>query len=62
MTRCRVEQDELDFDLGRGQWAVESLFDFAEPVAELEPEPLKRPGKWVKGPGGFESYITKEEK
>jgi len=33
MTRCRVEQDELDYDTQQGQWEpVKSIFDY-------EPEP-----------------------
>jgi hypothetical protein len=39
---------------------VESIFDYADLVVELEPEDLKRPGKRVKR-GGFEVYVTDEE-
>ena len=61
MSRCRVEQDELDYDMKQGQWApVKSLFDYADPVDELEPEIIKRPGTWRRINGG-EFYVLDEK-
>ena len=61
MTRCRVEQEELDYDMQQGQWApVKSLFDYAEPVEELEPEVIKRPGKWRRV-GNTEFYVREDK-
>ena len=47
MSRCRIEQDELDYDTQQGQWAP-SLFDDAEPVEELEPEKHSLDGHYEK--------------
>jgi len=61
MSRCRVEQEELDYDMQQGQWApVKSLFDYAEPVEELEPEVIKRPGKWRRV-GNTEFYVREDK-
>jgi len=56
--RDSVEQDELDYDTGKGRWEpIKSLFIDAEPVFDLEPEILKKPGRWVKcGDTPFEVY------
>jgi len=43
MTRCRVEQDELDFDTQQGQWkSFDDKFDsiFLDVVEDEEPEPM----------------------
>lgn len=58
MLKSHAEQDELDFDTQQGRWEpVKSLFDEADDVTELEPEVLKKPGKWMKcGDSGFEVY------
>ena len=33
MTRCRVDQDELDYDTQQGQWEpVKSIFDYENDV------------------------------
>jgi len=42
---------------------VKSLFDWfedAEPILDLEPEVLKKPGKWMKMHGGGEVYVVDE--
>ena len=57
MTRCRVEQDELDHDMQQGQWApVKSLFEFADDVEELGPEE-HRPTGYYKRVGGIDIFI-----
>lgn len=67
MTRCRVEQDELDYDTQQGQWAREkgepSVFDYTDDIAALEPERKKRPdGTYTDGPSleQFQNGMTFE--
>ena len=61
MSRCRVEQDELDYDTKQGAWeSVQSLFEYSEPVEELEPEIIKRPGTWRKV-GNTEFYVREDK-
>jgi hypothetical protein len=54
MTRCRVEQDELDHDTQQGQWkSVDDTFDsiFLDTVEALEPEPTPRHGRYIREGG-----------
>jgi len=63
--RDRVEQAELDHDTQGAlfnviaEHPVRSLFDCCDDVEELEPEILKKPGKWVKR-GSMEVYVEDE--
>ena len=54
MTRCRVEQDELDHDTQQGQWkSFDDTFNsiMLDTVEDLEPERFKRPdGTYTDGP------------
>ena len=47
MSRCRVSEDELDYDTQQGQWKP-SIFDHMDEVAELEPDTNHSlDGHWV---------------
>ena len=59
MTRCRVEQDELDYDTQQGQWkSFDDKFDsiFLDVVEDLEPEPTPRHGRYIRE-GGKDVFI-----
>lgn len=58
MTRCRVEQDELDYDTHQGQWEpVKSIFDYDNDVdwmVDTEHATQSKPDK-------FELDLAREE-
>ncbi len=64
--RDRTDQAEIDFDTKGAlfnviaEHPVRSLFDGCDDVKELEPEIIKKPGRWVKR-GSMEVYLEDEK-